>query len=126
MDAGSTVRSCASSANYRGIIARGGSYLIDNICYLNESNGIEVNDANGHANRVDGNSCSRNKGSSFLVQIGFGNLVIRNNADHNGYGSNRPESEANYHLPGAAAGPIVKVTSNVTIDEISPWANFSY
>ena len=122
------VRSCTVSANYRGIIARGGScYLIDNNCYLNELNGIEINDNNGRGNRGR-NNCSWNKGFGILVQAGSDNLVIRNNAHQNGptYGS-----EPNYSidlpnelpLPGAAAGPIVSYGSNTTIHEISPWAN---
>ena len=125
VDAGSTVRSCTVSANYRGIIGRGGScYPIDKNCYLNESNGIEINDENGRGNRVDGNNCSWNKGIGIFVQVGFDNLVIRNSAHQNGY-PNYSLLDANYHLPGAAAGPIVHLGNIGTINEISPWANFS-
>ena len=125
VEAGSTVRSCTISANFRGIIARGGScYLIDNNCYLNEFNGIEINDEDGRGNRVDGNNCSWNKGYGIFVQVGFDNLVIRNNAHQNGY-PNYYVLDANYHLPGAAAGPIVSLGNVATIKEISPWANFS-
>jgi parallel beta-helix repeat protein len=119
VEAGSTVRSCTISANFRGIIARGGScYLIDNNCYLNAFNGIEINDENGRGNRVDGNNCSWNKGYGIFVQVGSDNLVIRNNAHQNGF-------LENYHLPGAAAGPIVSLGNVATIREMSPWANFS-
>jgi parallel beta-helix repeat protein len=120
-DAGCTVRGCTVSANYRGIIVKNGScYLVGNNCYRNESNGIEINDKDGGGNRVDGNNCSWNKGFGFLIQVGSDNLAIRNNAYQNGTGRLN-----NYHLSGAAAGPIVKLGNIATITDISPWANFS-
>jgi parallel beta-helix repeat protein len=113
------VRGCTVSGNgFRGILAKGGScYLSGNNCHRNGFNGIEINDKDGRGSRVEGNNCSWNQGIGFLIQDGFNNLLVRNNAHQN--------HEGNYSVPGAAAGQIVQLGNLATIANVSPWANFS-
>lgn len=107
----STVRNCTTSVNVHGIRFAAYCTITGNTSDAN-NRGVYT-EAGG--SRVDGNTCSRNITSGFLIN-GVRNVVICNSAHGNG---------TDYNIvAGSAAGPVVNVSAGGTITSTNPWANF--